>query len=85
MYDVWGDEWSPPEGMFEEMRGVTVHMKLPEDLAEKALELAGSGSVKEVMIDAMRRQWFPNKDDSEDVPDSEEWFPIYGSIPAEKI
>jgi hypothetical protein len=73
------------------MKAVMIHMKLPDDLAEKALELAGNRTMKDFILDALREKCFPRFDvealpsEMVEVSNSDRFsYPTYGSIPSER-
>ena len=59
---------------------LTVHLKLPEDLSAKVRELAGERIPKDIIIDALRKFWFPAMTVEPEIPALA--YPIWGSIPA---
>jgi hypothetical protein len=75
------------------MKSVIVHLKLPEDLSAKVLELAGDGSTKDCIVEALRNHWFPAKVEPENLDfdilhhgkePSDPIYQVWGSIPAEQ-
>lgn len=61
---------------------LTVHLKLPEDLSAKVRELAVERIPKDIIIDALRKYWFPVMTVEEPIPAA--LYPVFGSIPAEQ-